>query len=113
MVYNNILSAAWRLSRSRGKTLPKNDMPWVCTAIQIVICRVESKTCIRTHADFVGYPHQSATLTASPKGSLYINRALSILNIILQIRRLRTNKIDVDEEAITTKASLGGSCQRS
>ena len=78
----------------------------------------------KAHADFVGYPHHRASpqvrkrtlpanAGASPKGSLYISRAFSILNVILLSSKLRTNKIGVDIEAITTKASLGGSWQRS
>ena len=62
----------------------------------------------REHAAYGGYPHQSATLPASPKGSLYISRAFAILNIILLSSKLRTNKIGVDVEAITTKPSLEG-----
>ena len=45
----------------------------------------------------------------SYKESLYISRAFAILNVILPSSKLRTNKIVADAEAITTKASLGGS----
>ena len=47
-------------------------------------------------------------LPASPKGSLYISRAFAILNVILLSSKLRTNKIGVDVEVITTMPSLEG-----
>ena len=83
---------------------------------QIMICRGESKTCdqgarrLRRLPSSVKWVARVAPhLPASPKGSLYISRAFAILNAFLPSRKLRTNKIVVEAETITTKASLGGS----
>ena len=85
-----------------------------------MICRVGSKTCVmdarrlwRLPSSVKWVARAAPHLPASPKGSLYISRAFAILNVILLSSKLRTNKIGVYKETITTKASLGGSSRES